>query len=110
MNNTELKAFKKKILIEIQKTEKKIKQYTELCKPIAPENAIGRVSRMDAINNKSITEEALRIAKEKIYQLKRMQERSGNIGFGKCEKCQKTIATGRLMIRPQSKFCVICAH
>ncbi len=26
----------------------------ELTKPIAPENAIGRVSRMDAINNKSI--------------------------------------------------------
>ena len=66
MNNSELKAFKKKILIKIQKTEKKINQYTKLCKPIAPENTIGRVSRTDAINNKSIIEEALRIAEKNI--------------------------------------------
>ena len=37
--------------------------YKEITKPIAPENAIGRISRMDAINNKSVTEAALRQAK-----------------------------------------------
>ena len=39
---------------DIAKTESAIERYKELTKPIAPENAIGRVSRMDAINNKSV--------------------------------------------------------
>ena len=37
---------------EISKTQGLIAEYKELTKPIAPENAIGRISRMDAINNK----------------------------------------------------------
>jgi len=36
-----------------------------LTKPISPESAIGSVSRMDAINNKSINESALRQSEEK---------------------------------------------
>lgn len=32
------------------------------CKPIAPDVAIGRISRMDAINNKSVMEASLRNA------------------------------------------------
>ena len=56
---------------EIVKTEKKVRQYEELSQPIAPDNAIGRVSRMDAINNKSVMEAALRKAKERLEGLNR---------------------------------------
>ena len=45
-------------------TEQKILEYSELSKPISPENAIGRISRMDAINNKSVVEAALRESKK----------------------------------------------
>ena len=61
--------IKKKIESEILKTEEIILEYKELSKPIAPENAIGRISRMDAINNKSVTEAALRQAMEKLSKL-----------------------------------------
>ena len=54
MDKGQLKAVQQKLLNEIEVTQHKITEYTELCKPIAPENAIGRISRMDAINNKSI--------------------------------------------------------
>ena len=42
-----------KIKISIEETLIQINEYRELTKPIHPDNAIGRVSRMDAINNKS---------------------------------------------------------
>ena len=64
MDKGQLKAVQQKLLNEIEVTQHKITEYTELCKPIAPENAIGRISRMDAINNKSVIEAALR--KQKI--------------------------------------------
>jgi len=58
--------IKQKIIQEIEKIKIKITDLEELTKPIAPDCAIGRVSRMDAINNKSINENALRKAQNKL--------------------------------------------
>jgi len=41
--------------------DERILEYRELTKPIPPSVAIGRVSRMDAINNRSINEAALAV-------------------------------------------------
>ena len=110
MEKAQLKALKAKLKTEIRDTKEKIEEYSILCKPISPENSIGRVSRMDAINNKSIVEAALRVAKEKMQQLETMQNKFKDPDFGMCNKCNKAIPFGRLMIQPQSKFCVICAQ
>ena len=56
MKEEKTKQIKKRIKEEIQNTISSIKEYKSLTKPITPENAIGRVSRMDAINNKSVIE------------------------------------------------------
>ena len=109
MEKAELKAFKEKIKSEITLTEKKINEYSQLCKPIPPANSIGRVTRMDAINNKSVVEAALRLAKEKMNQLKLMQKKINQADFGICNKCKQPIPFGRLMIQPHSRLCVICA-
>ena len=61
MNEDELIS---KIEEEISVTERKIKDLRNLTKPISPSDAIGRVSRMDAINNKSVNENSLRQAEE----------------------------------------------
>ena len=110
MNKVQLKALQEKIEHETKSTQKKIDEYSLLCKPIAPENSIGRISRMDAINNKSVVEAALRVAKEKLQQLKTMQDKIKDSDFGICQKCKKTIPFERLMIQPYSRFCVMCAQ
>ena len=69
MKNSQLKKIEVLVLEKIAITKEKIIKYTELCKPIPPQNSIGRVSRMDAINNKSVTEAALRQAKKEMYAL-----------------------------------------
>ncbi|MFW5754308.1 MAG: TraR/DksA family transcriptional regulator, partial [Marinilabiliaceae bacterium] len=50
---------------KIDKARREIKELEELTRPIAPENSIGRVSRMDAINNKSVNEAALAQTRQK---------------------------------------------
>ncbi|MDG2263576.1 MAG: TraR/DksA C4-type zinc finger protein [Flavobacteriales bacterium] len=110
MDETQKKEIHKQLLHEIDNTQKKIAEYTELCKPIAPENSIGRISRMDAINNKSVVEAALREAEKKMQQLLQMDKKINDEDFGTCIKCRDTIPFGRLMIRPHSKFCVNCAQ
>ena len=110
MNKAQLKVFQNRLSNEINDTKEKIEEYTKLCKPIAPENSIGRISRMDAINNKSVVEAALRIAKEKMTELRAMQRKIESSDFGICKKCNKTIPFKRLIIQPHSKFCVMCAQ
>jgi len=97
------------ILDEIAKTEKLIEEYKELTKPVAPDDSIGRISRMDAINNKSVTEASLRQAEQKLLNLKRVLSRVGTSDFGICIKCGKPIPAGRILYRPESLTCVNCA-
>ena len=104
------KDIKQKITDEILKVEVVIKEYKELTKPIAPDCAIGRVSRMDAINNKSVVEASLRQAESKLRNLKRVFSKLGSDEFGVCLKCKQPIPLGRILIRPESLFCVNCAR
>jgi DnaK suppressor protein len=50
------------ILKRVGEVKEEITDFEEMTKPVSPDNAIGRVSRMDAINNNSVTEAALRHA------------------------------------------------
>tara|TARA_R110001583_G_scaffold86860_1_gene226723 strand:+ start:62489 stop:62812 length:324 start_codon:yes stop_codon:yes gene_type:complete len=104
------KDIEQKITNEILKVEVVIKEYKELTKPIAPDCAIGRVSRMDAINNKSVVEASLRLAEGKLRNLKRVFSKFGSDEFGICLKCKQPIPIGRILIRPESLFCVNCAQ
>lgn len=101
--------IKETILTEILKTEKAVADYKELTKPISPNNAIGRVSRMDAINNRSVNEASLRQAEVKLINLNRALSKVDDADFGICLKCKQPIPVGRILIRPESFLCVNCA-
>lgn len=102
-------AIRNTVESEIAKTQKAIVDYKELTKPISPDDAIGRVSRMDAINNKSVNEASLRQAEIKLDNLKRVLSKLGDADFGICLKCKQPIPVGRILIRPESLLCVNCA-
>jgi DnaK suppressor protein len=110
MDKINKQEIKHKIETEIVKTQKAIIEYTEMSQPIAPENAIGRISRMDAINNKSISEAALHKSKEKYDKLKYMLSKIDDSDFGICIKCKHPIPIGRLLLVPQSNLCVHCSR
>lgn len=109
MTEAERRELKEIISGQINETREEIAHLTELTKPVAPDNAIGRLSRMDAINNKTINEAALRENRKKLQKLERAQENIGNENFGKCGKCGQEIAFGRLKFMPWTTRCVQCA-
>jgi len=106
----ELKDIEKRIQEEIQTTQEAVIKYRELTKPIAPENAIGRVSRMDAINNKSVNESALRKAETKLNNLQVALTKINDPDFGRCRKCNQDIPVGRILLMPHTTTCVTCAR
>ena len=110
MTEKESKKIINIIKESILETKLKIQEYSKLSKPISPENAIGRISRMDAINNKSVVEAALRESKKKLSDLKFVESLIDKDGFGICISCKQSIPIGRILFRPQSKKCVKCAN
>ena len=58
-----------------------IDAYKGLTQPIAPDDSIGRLTRMEAINSKSINEAALRKARNKLSRLERALRNIGRSGF-----------------------------
>lgn len=109
MTRQERNQLKERILATITETKERIAQLEDATRPIAPENAIGRVSRMDAINNKSVAEASLRTAQRKLNSLKTALNKVDNPDFGACSRCGQPIPAARLMFMPQSSRCVRCA-
>lgn len=102
--------IEEKIVKEIAKTERAIKKLEALSKPLTATDSIGRVSRMNAINNDTVVAIPLSNAKTKLTSLNKVLSQIGTDEFGKCMNCQKPIALGRILFRPQSLLCVKCAR
>jgi|SRR5690554_4911286 len=108
MTTEERKALFVFIEAEIVKLEKKIAELKQFTEPVAPDDAIGRVSRMDAINNKSVFDASLRNSQTRLLQLQQIMGLKNADSFGICTKCHQSIPLERLKIRPEIRLCASC--
>ena len=95
---------------KIEDLKEIIKSYQLATQPVSPDNAIGRLSRMDAIQNKSINEAALDNSKQTLSSMERALTMIDDPDFGMCRECEEPIPFARLMIMPESNLCVKCAE
>ncbi len=110
MNNDDRKELKKKIETAIEEQKSFIQSLEETSKPVAPDNAIGRLTRMEAINSKSISEASLNSARLKLSKLEKTLQKIDDPDFGVCAVCDNPIPHGRIMLMPESTVCVPCAE
>lgn len=108
MDKGKRECFKLIIIDNIKEVEEEISNIKQLCTPISPDNAIGRLSRMEAINEKSINEASLRKLELRMLNLKEALLRVKSEDFGICYRCEEEIPEKRLKILPESKICVRC--
>ena len=104
------KKLKKHIKEKIENLKKDIKNYQLLTQPVSPDNAIGRLTRMEAINSKSINEAALNKSKQTLSKMERALTMINDPNFGLCRECEEPIPFARLMILPESDLCIQCAE
>ena len=110
MNEEEREELKQKIIEEISTQKHLIQSFTETSKPVAPDNAIGRLTRMEAISSQGISEASLNSSKVKLEQLKKALEKIDLPEFGICIRCANSIPQRRIMLMPESAVCVACAE
>ncbi len=72
------------------------------------QSAIGRLSRVDAMQNQAMQHELhdreRHRENELVEALRRMDEGS----YGRCARCEQAIPYGRLLVVPEARNCVAC--
>ena len=76
---------------------------------IRPDNAIGRLTRMEAIQAQSISAAGKVRLRKRLPQIARALNAIEEGTYGTCVACKEDIPAGRLEIRPESRLCVGCA-
>tara|TARA_Y100000589_G_C27197271_1_gene647500 strand:+ start:5251 stop:5583 length:333 start_codon:yes stop_codon:yes gene_type:complete len=109
LTQEEKRDIQERINNKMSDLKERIDEYKELTKPIPPSEAIGRVSRMDAINNRSVNEAALIQLKNQVQGLENALKRLGEDKFGRCISCGEKIPIGRIIIMPGAIRCVRCS-
>lgn len=108
MDQKKIEEIREYILEEIEDLEQSIIAIKKTIKPIAPDQSLGRLTRMDAIGMKSINEAALRNAENSLHNLQKGLALLDKEGFGICTKCGKEITVERLMVMPGCEICMSC--
>ena len=90
--------------------EGEIAALEERTRPVSPDNAIGRLSRLEAMSEKSVGEASLRSARARVQGIRRALARVGEDDFGLCDECAEPIPLARLKSMPGTRTCVRCAE
>ncbi|MDM8526176.1 TraR/DksA C4-type zinc finger protein [Desulfococcaceae bacterium HSG8] len=110
MKKEQKETLKNHVCEKIGELKASVISYKRLTKAVEPDNAIGRLTRMEAINSKSINEAALNDAEYTLLKLEKALKMIDNPDFGLCRECEEPIPFARLMILPETDLCVACAE
>ena len=103
----ELREFMSDELISLKSEIANLEIMTQ---PVSPDNAIGRLSRLEAMNEKSVNEVALRSARERVTRIGLALKRVDDEEFGLCAECAEIIPFARLKSMSGTRLCVKCTE
>jgi DnaK suppressor protein len=98
----ELERLREELLSSLQRAN-------DLDKPVAPDRAIGRLTRQDALQSQQMALELKRQQKARLLQVEQALRRIEAGTYGVCLKCEERISVMRLKVRPEAHLCVRCA-
>lgn len=110
MSPEERKKLKREIIEEIEAQKQLMESLAESVKPVAPDNAIGRLTRMEAISSRGVSEASLNSARNKLTKLETALGKVDRPDFGICIRCENPIPPGRIRAMPENVLCVSCAE
>jgi DnaK suppressor protein len=77
---------------------------------VAPDNAIGRLTRLDAMQAGYMTEALRRENALELAAVDQALQRIDSDEYGMCRNCDEPIPVARLAAKPDTLFCVACAE
>lgn len=92
----------------IAELEVSIPRMREQMAPVAPDSAIGRLSRTDSMMNAGTVGLALKDAQARLTRLRNRLERIDDPEIDRCSICRKELGLQRLFAVPDRGMCTDC--
>ena len=99
-----------------KKLETRLVELTELLdearrtdEPVAPDKAIGRLTRQDALSQQQMAAELRRRNEQERVRVENALRAMREGTYGVCQRCEDPIAPARLAAMPYASLCVQCA-
>jgi DnaK suppressor protein len=103
------------IRVELERSlarlESSMKSSRRASRPVKlDQTAVGRLSRIDAIQNQEMSKGLQERGQAKSAQLREALRRLDDGTFGECEGCDGPIEFARLLVFPETRVCASCAR
>jgi DnaK suppressor protein len=109
MNPNDLEKYQKKLEELISDIESYLKNSVDSAVAVEPDKGLGRLSRMEAMQDQQMVLELRRRKKRQLLEVKNALKRIDQEVYGSCLFCAKTISIDRLDAFPEVQTCVNCA-
>ncbi len=76
--------------------------------PVSLDEPIGRLSRMDAMQQQSMVQANRRTAQTRLIQIEAALRRHAGDEYGLCVGCEEDIGYARLKAQPEAPLCIDC--
>ncbi len=76
---------------------------------VSPDNAIGRLSRQDSMQQQEMAKAGVRRREERIDALHEALRRMDEGTYATCARCREEIEFSRLQLAPELRFCAACS-
>lgn len=110
MNLNEQEKYRPVIEGKIAELKKALSETDSTAAPVVPDNAIGRLSRVDAMQQQQVALESQRQREHLLSRLERALKLINAGEYGTCPKCEEEIGEKRLNALPDAIFCIRCAE
>ena len=109
MDAERLAYFRKRLASLAEEIKADLDSNKEAAEVVKLDTSIGRLSRMDAMQNQQMALELRRRQENQLLRIKSALKRMDQGRYGLCGKCKKNIDEDRLEISPDAVMCVKCA-
>ena len=109
MNENDLSIFRQKLESMLLEIDDYLSKTKDSAAAVEPDKGLGRLSRMEAMQDQQMVLELRRRKKRQLLEVKNAISRIEQNLFGKCVFCGKKISSERLNVFPEVQSCVNCA-
>jgi DnaK suppressor protein len=111
LTQSQLAELRDELERQLKKLRKSMSVTDEALKTVVlDQTAVGRVSRMDSLQNQGIAQGLREREAVRLVQIQTALQRLSNGTYGSCTACGGIIAFERLSVFPESAMCAACSR
>ena len=108
LNENQAAELQSRLNVLCEELKALLEATVESTRPVSLDEPIGRLTRMDAMQQQSMSTANRQQTELRLKQVEQALGLARNGGYGLCRRCEDPIGYARLSARPESPYCLAC--